>query len=171
MHRVVAATVAVIALRGVPPQAAAQRLSPGYLGGSRSAPSNVARSTPDRESPRFNDGAMVVGGLAAGVVGFYVGGYTGAALGGGNRVCGDDPCGLVGAVWGAAAGVSTFIPLGVHLANHRRGSYGAELAASLLVGAVGVGLAFQANDAVPLLFVPVGQLVTSILIEHAIGGR
>lgn len=161
MYRPIAGLVIAIAL-SAPPRAAGQRLAPAYLGAD--LPTTSERG-PVPVGP--NDGAMVLGGLAGGVVGFFAGGYAGAMAGGGNRVCGDDPCGFEEAIWGAAAGVSTFIPLGVHFANGRRGSYGAELAASLVVGAVGLGLAYSSNNGVPLLFVPVGQIVTSMLIERA----
>lgn len=160
MYRPITALMIAIAL-SAPPRAAGQRLVPAYFG----ADPSTSDSRPAVTGPR--DGAMVLGGLAGGVVGFFAGGYAGAMAGGGNRVCGDDPCGLEEAIWGAAAGVSTFIPLGVHLANGRRGSYGAELAASLVVGAVGLGLAYDRNNGVPLLLVPVGQIVTSMLIERA----
>lgn len=161
MFRAVAVLVIAAAL-SAPPRVAGQRLAPAYLGADLPTTSD---SRPGAAGSR--DGAMVLGGLAGGVVGFFAGGYTGAMAGGGNRVCGDDPCGLEEAIWGAAAGVSTFIPLGVHLANGRRGRYGAELAASLVVGAVGLGLAYNSNTGVPLLLVPVGQIVTSMLIERA----
>lgn len=161
MFRPVAVLVIAAAL-SAPPRVAGQRLAPAYLGADLPTTSD---SRPGAAGSR--DGAMVLGGLAGGVVGFFAGGYAGAMAGGGNRVCGDDPCGLEEAIWGAAAGVSTFIPLGVHLANGRRGSYGAELAASLVVGVVGLGLAYNSNTGVPLLLVPVGQIVTSMLIERA----
>jgi hypothetical protein len=161
MYRPVA-VLAITAAALVPHRVAGQRLASAYLGADRLI---ASETKPALAGPR--DGAMVLGGLAGGVVGFFAGGYAGAMAGGGDRVCGDDACGLEEAVWGATAGVSTLIPLGVHLANGRRGNYGAELAASLLVGAAGLGLAYNSNNGVPLLLVPVGQIVTSMLIERA----
>jgi hypothetical protein len=161
MVRPVAVLVFAAAL-SAPPRVAGQRLAPAYLGATP-----AARSERSPAPAGSRDGAMVLGGLAGGVVGFFAGGYAGAAAGGGDRVCGDDPCGFEEAIWGATAGVSTFIPLGVHLANGRRGNYGAELAASLVVGVAGLGLAYSSNSGVPLVLVPVGQLVTSMLIERA----
>jgi hypothetical protein len=158
MYRVLAVTVAVLPMLGGT-FVTAQRLAP--------------RLRPARDSVGVanNSGAMVVAGLTAGAIGFFVGGYAGAALGGGNRTCGDDPCGLESALWGATAGVSTFIPLGVHLANHGRGNYGSELAASVIVGIVGLGFTYSSNDARALLLVPLGQLVTSVVIERATSRR
>lgn len=158
MYRVPAISVAVLIFLGAS-GATAQRLAPSFVPAHDSA------------SPTDNSGAMVVAGLTGGAIGFFVGGYVGAALGGGNRICGDDPCGLEAALWGATAGVSSFIPLGVHLANHGRGNYGTELAASLIVGAVGLGLAYSSTDGRALLLVPLGQLVTSIVIERATSRR
>lgn len=107
---------------------------------------------------------MILGGLVGGTIGFFAGGFLGASLGN-DRNC-EDFCGLEEAVWGAGAGVSTLLPLGVHLANHRRGNFGISLGVSLAIGAVGMGIAFTANNGVPLLFIPLAQLITSVAIEH-----
>ena len=156
------AVIVIAAAVSAPASAAGQRLAPAYLGAGL-----LMTSDPHATLAVPRDGAMVLGGLAGGVVGFFAGGYAGAMAGGGNRVCGDDPCGFEEAVWGAAAGVSTFIPLGVHLANGRHGSYGKDLAASLVIGVAGMSLAYQSNSGVPLLLMPVGQIVASVLIERA----
>lgn len=84
-------------------------------------------------------------------------------------MCGDDPCGFEEAVWGAAAGVSIAIPLGVHLANRGRGSYGLELATSLGIAATGMALAFTVNNGIPVIAIPVAQLVASVVIERRTG--
>jgi hypothetical protein len=163
MHRP-SILLAAVVLAGVR-LAAAQRLTPGFLGAApRTALRDVQAAPPD-------NAAMTMGGLLGGAVGVVAGGLAGAALGGGDRLCGDDPCGFEEAVWGAAVGMSVMLPLGVHLANHRRGSYGTELVASLVVGAVGLGLSSQSNNGAPLVLVPVGQLVASILIERSSGAR
>jgi hypothetical protein len=141
---------------------AAQRLSPGYLHGTLSDVSPPARAVVQAVQP--NHGGMILGGLVGGAVGLFAGGYIGASLGD-NRNC-EDFCGLEEAVWGAAAGVSTLLPLGVHVANGSRGKYGSALGVSLAIGAVGMGIAYAANNGVPLLFVPVAQLISSVVIEH-----
>jgi hypothetical protein len=106
---------------------------------------------------------MILGGLVGGAVGFFAGGYLGASLGD-NRNC-EDFCGSRKRC-GAAAGVSTLLPLGVHVANGGRGKYGSALGVSLAIGAVGMGIAYAANNGVPLLFIPVAQLISSVVIEH-----
>lgn len=140
----------------------AQRLAPTYV------PVSVARSPAVGQTPAPRPAPpMILGGIAGGAVGFLAGSTMGVAV----ALAGADDAfaGAAGIVWGATAGVSTGIPLGVHMVDHRRGNFGTELAASLAVGAVGMGLAYGTDSAVPLLFVPVGQLVTSILIERATG--
>jgi hypothetical protein len=167
MYRVAVVIVFAAAILMGPRPATAQRLAPGYLGAPVPMELRAAPQSRDTADAHFDDGSMAFGGLTAGFVGVFVGGYTGSALGGGNRVCGDDPCGLEGAIWGAALGMSAAIPLGVHLVNHRRGNYATELGASLAIGVVGLGLVYGGNSGVPLLFIPLGQLATSIAIERA----
>jgi len=157
----VALAGAILSLSGVP-RAAAQRLAPGYLHGTLAIVSPSATAVGQAVQP--NDGAMILGGLVGGAIGVFGGGYLGASLNCNSNY--DDFCGLEGALWGAAAGVSTLLPLGVHAANGGRGKYGSSLGVSLAIGALGMGIAYSTNDAVPLLFVPVAQLISSVAIEH-----
>ncbi len=110
---------------------------------------------------------MVAAGLGGGTVGFFAGGLIGYELGGGSLICGDDSCGLEEAAYGAIAGESVLLPLGVHLANRRRGNYGLSLLASAALGGLGILAVNATNDGTPLIVVPVAQLVTSVLIERA----
>jgi hypothetical protein len=110
---------------------------------------------------------LVLAGLGGGVVGFFAGGFVGYELGGGDLLCGDDDCGLEEAAYGAIAGESILLPLGVHLANHRRGNYGLSLLASAALGGIGILAVNASNDGTPIIVVPIAQLVTSILIERA----
>ncbi len=111
--------------------------------------------------------AMALAGVIGGTVGVFGGGLIGSAVGGGNAICGDDACGLEEAVYGAILGESVTLPLGVHLANRGRGNYGLSLLASVGIGALGILAVDASNDGIPLLVVPVAQLVTSIAIERA----
>ena len=70
-------------------------------------------------------------------------------------------------MYGAVIGEATLLPLGVHLANHRRGNYGLSLLASAALGAAGVLAVEVANDGWPLIPIPIAQLISSILIERA----
>jgi hypothetical protein len=152
----------ILSLIGAPRAAEAQRIAPGYLQGTSSVVSHTPGALGQAVAP--NDGGMILGGLVGGTIGFFAGGFLGAAIAT-DRNCGDF-CGLEGAVWGAAAGVSALIPLGVHVANRGRGNFAPSLGASLAIGLAGTGIAFAMNNAVPLLFIPVAQLITSVAIEH-----
>lgn len=110
---------------------------------------------------------LVLAGLTGGTLGFFGGLYLGSAIGGGNRICGDDACGLEEAAYGAVIGESVLLPLGIHLANHSRGNYGLSLLASAGIAAVGIAAISATDDASPLIAVPIAQIVSSILIERA----
>jgi hypothetical protein len=78
-------------------------------------------------------GRLFLGGVA-GMGAAILGTHLAYQAGGGGRICGDDPCGF-------AAGLTAFIvlepilvPAGVHLANHRRGSFPGTVFGSLLTG-------------------------------------
>ena len=103
-------------------------------------------------------------GLVGAVGGTFVGGVLGARL----EDCEpyDDYCGLAGAVVGASIGSTFSVPLGVHLANQSRGNYAGSFLGSALVAGVGWSLTYATEDAVPLLFIPVGQIVVSAIIER-----
>lgn len=106
---------------------------------------------------------LAAGGVLGGAVGVFGGALAGAYLTGNS--CED--CALLGAAYGAVAGGSALLPLGVHLANGRRGNFGATLLASLATGVVGLGVSQAANSAEVMLAVPVLQIVSSVLIERA----
>lgn len=110
---------------------------------------------------------MVVGGVLGGTAGLFGGAIIGGRLGGGNSICYDDPCGLEEALLGAVIGETVLLPLGVHLANHSRGNYGYSLLGALAVGAAGIGLAGATDSAELLLAIPIGQIISSVLIERA----
>lgn len=113
---------------------------------------------------------LVTGGLIGGAVGALGGFYVGAVLGSDDD---DDDLDFLGTgVAGAAIGEGLLLPLGVHIANGRRGSYTTSALASLGLAAAGL-LALEASHYDPpaapivLVAVPVAQLVTSIAIERA----
>jgi hypothetical protein len=110
---------------------------------------------------------MIAAGVGGGTVGFFAGGFIGYELGGGSLVCGDDACGLEEAAYGAIAGESVLLPLGVHVANRRQGNYGLSLLASAAIGGLGILAVNASHDGIPLIVVPVAQLVSSVLIERA----
>jgi hypothetical protein len=113
--------------------------------------------------PHSAPALLVGGGVVGGVAGLFAGAVVGAKLSEQNN-CED--CGLEGAVYGAIAGWSVGIPMGVHMVNGGRGSYGRSLLASLGIGTVGLAAAFATNSGAVLLLVPVAQIVTSVQIER-----
>ncbi len=118
----------------------------------------------DRAFPRqqANPALLATGGVLGGVVGLFAGALAGAKLT--EHDCED--CGLVGAVYGAVAGGSALLPLGIHIANHGRGNFGLSLLSSLAIGGLGLALASETNSASLMIPVPIAQIVTSILIER-----
>ncbi len=150
-----------------PAMGAAQQRAPGFTAWQATVPGPV-RPAPGvepagggRSTPR-----LVVGGLLGGGVGLGLGALVGGALGGGDTLCGDDPCGLAEAIFGAIGGEVALLPLGVHLANGRRGNYLLSLLASAGVAAGGLALSGGGDHGEVLAAVPVLQIVTSILIER-----
>lgn len=109
---------------------------------------------------------LVVGGLVGGGVGLGAGALIGGILGGGDELCGDDPCGFQEAIFGAIGGEVALLPLGVHLANGRRGKYLPSLAASAAIAGLGIVLSGNGDHGEVMIAVPVLQLVSSILIER-----
>lgn len=112
--------------------------------------------------------ALVGGGLLGGAVGLVGGFYLGAALADSD---GEDLDFLSGGVAGAAIGEGILLPLGVHVANGRRGDALVSSAVSLGIAAAGL-LALEAAHYDPpwapaiAVAVPVTQLVASIAIER-----
>jgi hypothetical protein len=118
-------------------------------------------------SEAVDAGKMILGGVLLGAGGLIGGGLIGQHLEG-------SPCEdcIIGPFFGALAGESLAIPLGVHLGNGRRGDVGPALAASLGIGAAGLGAALLSEKAAVLLAIPVLQIAASIAIErHTAAGN
>ena len=150
-----------------PAVATAQQRAPGFVAwrapvpGPAMAAAVVEPAEGGHSTPR-----LVVGGVLGGGVGLGLGALIGGALGGGDTLCGDDPCGFAEAIFGAIGGEVALLPLGVHLANGRRGNYGLSLLASAGIAAGGLALAGGGDHGEVLAAVPVLQIVSSILIER-----
>jgi len=153
----------------VPRPAAAQRLAPNPFPRAdlASSPRTPPPSRPTAAigtaagSADGNVGGMILGGMALGAAGFFGGALAGDRFQ--SYPCED--C-IEGAFYGAVAGTSLAIPLGVHLANHRRGNLAHALAASLGIGALGTGAALLTEQWAILLAIPVVQIGASIGIER-----
>jgi hypothetical protein len=140
----------------------AQRLPPNPF-----PRADLALSAPSRRPmvgvPRTEDDVLKL--AFAGVVGATAGFVTGALLLR-QTSCDEIDC-LAPMVYGGLAGLSVGAPFGVHLADARRGRYGTALAASLAIGAAGLGAAILIDEPRLLLAVPVLQIASSIRIEAA----
>jgi hypothetical protein len=112
-------------------------------------------------------GKMMGGGLLLGAGGLIGGALIGHQFEG-------SPCEdcILGTFFGALAGESLAIPLGVHLGNGRRGDVGPALAASIGIAAAGLGAAAMSRQWGVLLAIPVLQIAASIAIErHSAAGN
>jgi hypothetical protein len=115
--------------------------------------------------PSPDDLGLALAGTLAGIGGLVAGGYIGMAIerSGG---CSGDWCGFGGALLGGAVGMTIAIPAGVHMANGSRGDFGQAAAASGLALAGGILVSAMMQDATPILFVPIMQVVGAIAAER-----
>jgi hypothetical protein len=114
---------------------------------------------------------LVTFGLLGGGIGLVAGGLLGAVIGNDED---DSEHGWIdalrGSVIGGTIGESIGLAGGVHLANHRQGSFSLGALASLAIGGVGAALVVENQDppAAPIILVatPIAQLIATILIER-----
>ena len=153
-------------------------LSAGTLQAQRLTPSPFPTVTDAPAAPGLNPSAVVVrrqthpallavGGVLGGAAGLVGGAYVGARAT--EDQCED--CFLLGGIYGAVAGGSAGLPLGVHVANGSRGRLLPSLVASLAIGGAGLGAAALTNTYEIMIPVPALQLLSSILIERSTGHR
>jgi hypothetical protein len=140
----------------------AQRLPPNPF-----PRTDLALAVPSRRPmvgvPRTKDDIPKL--VFAGVLGAAAGFVTGALVFR-QTSCDELDC-LAPAFYGGLAGLSIGTPFGVHLANGNRGHYGPALAASLAIGAAGLGAAILVEEPRLLFAIPVLQIASSIGIERA----
>ena len=122
------------------------------------------------DPPRSSPGGLLLGG-AVGVGLAIAASQVAYHWSGGGRICGDDPCGMVAGLMTLILLEPILIPVGVHLADRQRGSFGGALFASLLSGAAALYVGNWTNlGHGTLVLVPVVQIVASALIERASEG-
>jgi hypothetical protein len=113
---------------------------------------------------------MAAYGLITGVAGFLVGGLLGAALSGEQQDTESWVEKLEGAFVGGTLTESLMLPVGVHLANDRRGDLLWSMPASLAIGTTGalIGRRLEhTGRAWPIIVLtPIAQLAASIAIER-----
>ena len=116
---------------------------------------------------------MATYGLLTGAAGLLLGGLVGAALSGDREDADSWVDALEGAVIGGTVGESLMLPVGVHLANDRRGDLLLSMPASLVIGVAGAAFARNVSSKTKnlpiLILTPVAQLVASIAIEKNTG--
>jgi hypothetical protein len=118
---------------------------------------------PDSTARRPDELGMALGGLLAGVTGLVVGAYAGSVIDRGNGC--SEWCGLWGGLVGATAGTTLMIPVGVHLSNRQRGSFGLDVGWSAVVAVAGWGTALAFDNATPLVILPFAQIVAAVASE------
>ena len=132
---------------------------------TRSSPvpavSPVAPAGPPTRDPVL----LALGGVVGGVAGGLAGGFGGAAIEQGGGCRGSDQCGLRGAILGGVTGIALAAPLGVHIANGRRGSYGQSLILSTLVSTAIGGLAWAVRSEQIAYLVPAAHIATAVIVE------
>lgn len=177
MRRIALRTVASAALLSLaaPSPARAQRAAPP-LAALRADPpaapaARLAPALQEQERPP-SQAALALGGIAGGALGTLAGAAAGFALETSLTRChGSDFCGVGGIVLGGAAGEVLGIPFGVHMMNGRRGRYAEGVAATLVVGLAGIGIASQMPEGGPVMggAIPAAQLIAAVAVERRSG--
>ena len=147
-----------------------------FLFGAGSAHAQGPRYNVQIRAIEFETGStekMAAYGLLTGVAGFLVGGLVGAALRGERDDAGSWVEALEGAFVGGTVGESLMLPVGVHLANDRRGDLLLSMPASLAIGVSGalIGRRMERSGKVwpVLILTPIAQLAATIAIERHSG--
>ena len=88
--------------------------------------------------------------------------------GGGGRLCGDDDCGLAAGITALLVLEPLLVPAGVHLANHRRGSFAGTFFASLLSGTAALYVGNKLDLGVEFVYIGAAvQIAAAALMERA----
>lgn len=125
-------------------------------------------SVPEQGSPLASIGA----GLGLGLVGFTAGALAAAEMAEGCSS--HEFCQLEAAFYGAAAGGTFGMALGVHLGNMRRGNVAVDFVTGAAIWGAGIGIAAASGwddtvTTVAFVMIPIVQLVSTVAVERAIG--
>jgi hypothetical protein len=121
---------------------------------------------PNHRSRGSAEGCMAAG-LLAGTIGFFGGGLIGAEIDKASSDGYEEWDGLYGFVVGAPIGESLLLPVGVHLANGRRGNLPLSVLASLGITGAGIAMAVSTSEAKILVAIPIAQLLACTAIERS----
>ncbi|HEX7240660.1 MAG TPA: hypothetical protein VF263_10360 [Longimicrobiaceae bacterium] len=156
-----------------PPLAAQHRAAPLP---TLAAPVLLAQAAPGAAWTDAREGGdlplLAASGLVAGAAGALGGALAGLVASCTGREDENESCYLNSWLWGAAIGESLAMPVGVHLANGRRGSLGLSLLASAGLGALGLALLEETHYDPPgavlvSTAIPLAQLAATIAVERA----
>jgi hypothetical protein len=109
----------------------------------------------------------VAAGLIMGTIGFLGGGLVGARIDKATSDGYEEWDGLAGFVIGAPIGESLLLPVGVHMANGRRGSLPLAMLASVGITGTGIALAASAGEGGIVVAIPIAQLIACTAIERS----
>ncbi|HEU4829468.1 MAG TPA: hypothetical protein VFT04_09750 [Gemmatimonadales bacterium] len=126
---------------------------------------SMANSLPPAVRTHRSPVLLVLGGILGGAAGGVAGGLGGAAIEQSDGCRGSDQCGLGGFIIGGAGGLALGAPLGVHVANGGRGSFGKSLLLSSLVTAAVGGLAYATRSEEIAYLMPATQIGTAVIVE------
>lgn len=151
-------------LAAVPARAQGPKFATFPAAAPPEAPPITAR-LPRSAAGRPNALGMTLGGLLGAVPGVVAGAIVGYQVDRSDGCYGDEWCGLWGGLAGATIGSTLLVPAGVHLANHRRGSFGAGVGWSAVVAVAGWTTAIAFDSATPLIVLPFAQIVAAVATE------
>ncbi len=138
----------------------------GVAAGRSDAPGPASAGLSPLQVDSTSVAPEVFAGVLAGAGGLVLGGLFGFAAENALRCdAHGDFCGLSGMVVGALLGESLALPLGVHLAAGRQGSYPRAALVSVGVGILGASLALPTGG-LSIMLVPLVQLGVSLRFEH-----
>jgi zinc-ribbon domain len=109
----------------------------------------------------------ITAGLVMGTIGFFGGALVGYEI---DKITADyegEWDGFGGVIIGAPIGESLLLPVGVHLANGRRGNLPLALLASFGIAGTGIAVAASSGDAKILVAIPIAQLLACTAIERS----
>lgn len=126
-----------------------------------------AGSTLKRFNAELDFGPEAATEALAGAIGFFAGGFVGAEIDRAGSNGYEEWDGLYGFVVGAPIGEALLLPVGVHLANNRRGNLPLSLLASIGIAGAGIFVAVAAEEPYALLTIPILQLTACTAIEQS----
>jgi hypothetical protein len=117
-------------------------------------------------------GDVVAAGMGLGAAGFLAGGLTAASF---SRGCtSGEYCQLAAVFYGAAAGGTLGMAVGVHLGNRRRGNLALDFMTGAAIWIAGIAVVSSSDwdegvTKIAFVAIPAGQLAGTVAVERAVG--